>query len=69
MDRMKSDGSKVRRESLNMSTKEGSVLNADDLKLAEMGYKPVPCLPHGIRRLMIGIVQGVFYDVGYGVGV
>jgi len=24
-----------------MSTKEGSVLNADDLKLAEMGYKPV----------------------------
>ena len=27
----------------NMRSKEdGSVLNADDLKLAEMGYKPVP---------------------------
>jgi len=28
-----------------MSTKEGSVLNADDLKLAEMGYKPVQLFP------------------------
>ena len=24
------------------SREDGSVLNADDLKLAEMGYKPVP---------------------------
>jgi hypothetical protein len=28
-----------------MDTKEeGTILNADDLKLAEMGYKPVPIL-------------------------
>jgi hypothetical protein len=37
---------KKRNSSLNkMDTKEeGSVLNADDLKLAEMGYKPVTLL-------------------------
>jgi hypothetical protein len=28
--------------SMTMDSKEKEVLNADDLKLAEMGYKPVP---------------------------
>ena len=31
------------------SKEEGSVLNADDLKLAEMGYKPV--YPHSVETL------------------
>lgn len=48
MDTIKSDG-KTRRGSMSkvLSTKEGSVLNADDLKLAEMGYKPVTPLSGG----------------------
>ena len=68
MDTIKSDG-KTRRGSMSkvISTKEGSVLNADDLKLAEMGYKPVP--PSQGPTNGVGTFEGLFYDVGYGVGV
>jgi hypothetical protein len=59
-----------KRDSLNMSTKEGSVLNADDLKLAEMGYKPVQLSPLPGQKIDgVGTFEGVQYDVGYGVGV
>ena len=53
--------------SLAMASKEeGKVLNADDLKLAEMGYKPVS-LFHCVS-LIVGTFERVFYDVCNGIG-
>jgi hypothetical protein len=50
-----------------MSKVEGEVLNVDDLKLAEMGYKPVSLW--GKMVLMIGNDTRVLDDVCYGIGV
>jgi hypothetical protein len=58
----------TKESSLTMASKEeGSVLNADDLKLAEMGYKPVSTITRGL--LTLGTFTRVLDDVGYGIGV
>ena len=65
-------GHDSKRRSMTMaSDKEGQVLNADDLKLAEMGYKPVddPLLPFSEKLTITGTCSRVFHDVCYGIGV